>query len=96
MIRCLKLGKAFRNEGIDPSHLPEHTHMEHYCAYWNFEDNIRFTEKMFDYLFEKVGALPKNRVILITGKDGVQREVNFATPFKRVSYVELLKKGCGD
>jgi len=42
--KVFELGKAFRNEGVDPSHLPEHTHLEHYCAYWNFEDNIRFTD----------------------------------------------------
>jgi lysyl-tRNA synthetase class 2 len=90
--KIFEIGKAFRNEGIDPSHLPEHTHIEHYCAYWNFEDNIKFTEKMFDYLFDKL-KLP--RQIEIIGKDEVKRTVDFTTPFKRINFIEQLKEDCG-
>jgi len=90
--KIFELGKAFRNEGFDPSHLPEHTHLEHYCAYWNFEDNIKFTEKMFDYLFDTL-ELP--RKMLIQGKDGESREVDFTTPWPRVSFLELIKKDTG-
>ncbi|HPL92813.1 MAG TPA: lysine--tRNA ligase [bacterium] len=90
--KIFELGKAFRNEGFDPSHLPEHTHLEHYCAYWNFEDNIKFTEKMFDYLFDTLN-LP--RKMSIQGKDGEFREVDFTTPWPRVSFVELIKKDTG-
>ncbi len=90
--KIFELGKAFRNEGIDPSHLPEHTHLEHYCAYWNFEDNIKFTEKMFDYLFDKLN-LP--RKVNVVGKDGSSREVDFTTPWQRIDYIDLLKQDCG-
>lgn len=90
--KIFEIGKAFRNEGIDPSHLPEHTHLEHYCAYWNFEDNIKFTEKMFDYIFKKL-RLPKK--IKVTGKDGKVKEVDFSTPWEKLDYVELIKKDCG-
>ncbi len=90
--KIFEIGKAFRNEGIDPSHLPEHTHLEHYCAYWNFEDNIAFTEKMFDFVFDKLN-IPKE--LKVTGKDGKVREVNFKTPWKRIDYIQLLEKDCG-
>jgi len=90
--KIFEIGKAFRNEGIDPSHLPEHTHLEHYCAYWNFEDNIEFTEKMFDYIFD---MLKLDRKIKVAGKDGKIKEVNFKTPWKRIDYVDLIKKDCG-
>lgn len=90
--KVFELGKAFRNEGHDPSHLPEHTHLEHYCAYWNYEDNMKFTEEMFDYLFEK---LKLKRKIIVKDKNGRKNEVDFKTPFKRVNYVELIKKDCG-
>jgi lysyl-tRNA synthetase class II len=33
--------------------------VEHYAAYWNYEDNMRFTEKMFDYLFDNVSGLSR-------------------------------------
>ena len=90
--RVFEIGKAFRNEGIDPTHLPEHTHLEHYVAYWNFEDNIKFTEKMFDYIFE---TLDLNRTVLIKDKEGTAREVNFATPWQRIDYIQAFKDTCG-
>jgi len=52
--RVFEIGKQFRNEGSDPSHLQEFTSVEHYAVYWNYEDNMRFTEEMFDYLFDKL------------------------------------------
>ncbi|MBN1778815.1 MAG: lysine--tRNA ligase [Candidatus Buchananbacteria bacterium] len=90
--KIFELGKAFRNEGHDPSHLPEHTHLEHYVAYWNYEDNIKFTEKMFNYLFKTL-SLPKK--INIKNKSGSQTLVDFKTPWQRIDYVELIKKDTG-
>jgi lysyl-tRNA synthetase class 2 len=90
--KVFELGKAFRNEGHDPSRLPEHTHLEHYVAYWNFEDNIRFTERMFDYLFDRLGLPKTSRV---KDRDGVEQEVNWTTPWQRVNYVELVSKESG-
>ena len=57
--RVFEIGKDFRNEGSDPSHHQEFSVVEHYAAYWNYEDNMRFTEQMFDYLFEHVPGLKK-------------------------------------
>lgn len=90
--KIFEIGKAFRNEGMDPSHLPEHTHIEHYCAYWNYEDNMIFTEKMFDFLFDRLN-LPKK--MEIQAKDGSTKEVDFSTPWPRVSFIELIKKDAG-
>jgi len=90
--RVFELGKAFRNEGHDPSHLPEHTHLEHYAAYWSFNDNIVFTERMFDYLFERL-KLPKK--LALKDRDGREREVDWSTPWPRVNYIELIKSDTG-
>lgn len=90
--KIFELGKAFRNEGYDPSHLPEHTHLEHYVAYWNFEDNIKFTEKMFDFLFKK---LDLDKQMELRGRDGKQRKVDWQTPWKRVDFIKMLKKDTG-
>ncbi|NCN07398.1 lysine--tRNA ligase [Candidatus Falkowbacteria bacterium] len=92
MEKVFELGKAFRNEGVDPSHLPEHTHLEHYCAYWNFEDNIIFTEKMIDYLFDKLDI---DRKMELIGRDEKTHQVDFSTPFKRVNFIELIKTDTG-
>lgn len=90
--RVFEIGKAFRNEGQDPSHLPEHTHLEHYVAYWSFEENIKCTERMFDYIFSRL-QLPK--VLPLKDRDGTTHEVNWATPWPRLDYVELVSRDSG-
>ncbi|MBO7505228.1 hypothetical protein IKO50_03990 [bacterium] len=34
--------------------MQEFTQVEHYAVYWNYEDNMKFTEKMFDFLFDEL------------------------------------------
>jgi lysyl-tRNA synthetase class 2 len=51
--KTFSVGPVFRNEGMDPSHLQEFTMCEHYAAYWDYEENMRFTEKMFAQLLQK-------------------------------------------
>ncbi len=90
--KVFEMGKAFRNEGHDPSHLPEHTHLEHYAAYWSFEDNIRFTERLFDYLFARLN-LPKQ--LSIKDREGNEQIVDWSTPWPRENYVDIIKKDSG-
>jgi lysyl-tRNA synthetase class 2 len=92
MDKIFELGKAFRNEGADPSHLPEHTLLEHYSAYWNFEDNIKYTEKMFDHLFDK---LKLDNVLEVENREGQKQKVDFATPWQRVNFIKMIKADTG-
>jgi len=39
--------------------MQEFTSVEHYSVYWNFEDNMRFTKEMFDYIFDNLKLNPK-------------------------------------
>lgn len=55
--RVVEFTRNFRNEGSDPSHIQEFSAIEHYWVYWNFEDNMRFTEEMFDYVFKNLPEL---------------------------------------
>ena len=64
--------------------MQEFTSVEHYVAYWNFEDNMKFTEDMFEYIFENLNI---NKEIEIKDKDGKTRMVNFTTPWERIDYV---------
>jgi len=52
--RVYEFARCFRNEGMDPSHLQDFTMLEYYCAYWNWEDNLRFTEKLMKHLVQEV------------------------------------------
>jgi lysyl-tRNA synthetase class 2 len=49
--RVVEFVKNFRNEWSDPSHMQEFSAIEHYSAWWNFRDNMKFTEDMFDHVF---------------------------------------------
>ena len=49
MDRVFEIGKNFRNEGTDPSHLQEFTMLEWYAAYWDFHDNMRFTRELLQH-----------------------------------------------
>lgn len=44
--RVYEFARVFRNEGMDPSHLQEFTMLEYYAAYWNYVDNMDFTEQL--------------------------------------------------
>jgi lysyl-tRNA synthetase, class II len=87
--KIFEIGKNYRNEWSDPSHMQEFTAVEHYAAYWNFEDNMKFTEEMFDYIFSKVSI---NKEVEIKDKNGNARMVNFTTPWQRIDYIEWVNK----
>lgn len=91
--RVVEFARDFRNEGSDPSHMQEFTMIEHYACWWNFEDNMNFVEKMFDYIFENIPEL--SREIDVKDKQGNARRVNFQTPWQRIDYVEGVKGACG-
>lgn len=53
--RVYEIGKNFRNEGIDSSHLQEFTSLEWYASYWDYRDNLAFFSTMLRRLLEKTG-----------------------------------------
>lgn len=90
--KVFEIGKVFRNEGMDPSHLQEFTMNEFYHAYWNYKDLMKFTEDMFEYLLKKtLGTLE----VEIKDRDGNIQKVNFKTPWKKISMKDAIKEGCG-
>jgi lysyl-tRNA synthetase class 2 len=87
-----EVAKVFRNEGMDSSHLQEFTMIEHYCAYWDFEDNMRFTEKM---ITETVQKLKGSLVIQTYNREDEMVDVDLALPWRKVSFKEILLEDCG-
>ncbi len=84
--RVYEFARCFRNEGMDPSHLQDFTMLEYYCAYWNYQDNMAFTEQM---ICETVTAM--------LGKPTLERngvEINFEPPWPRRSMAELIQDAC--
>ena len=86
--RVFELGKDFRNEGIDPSHLQEFTQVEWYASYWNFEDNIAFFKDFMNKMM--------NSVLGTTKVNYQGQEIDFAGEWPRIDYVARMREllGC--
>jgi len=91
--RVVEFTRNFRNEGSDPSHMQEFSAIEHYAAWWNFEDNMKFTEDMFDHLFDTIPEL--SRQVEVKDKDGNIKTVDFTTPWKRIDYIAGVQEKSG-
>ena len=77
-----EINRNFRNEGIDHTHNPEFTSLEFYWAYHTYEDLMNLTEELFSYLLKELNLptkLPFGEV-----------EVDYSTPFKRVTWRDSL------
>lgn len=85
--RVFELGKDFRNEGMDPSHLQEFTQVEWYASYWNFENNIKFFHDMIiNLLKECLGTTKINYQ---------EQEIEFDSEWPRINYVETMQEILG-
>ncbi len=84
--RVYEIGKNFRNEGMDPSHLQEFTVIEWYAAYWNYEDNIKFSTDLFQGLVQHIKGSLKFEY------QGV--ELDFEN-IRHINYCEELSKLIG-
>lgn len=90
--RVYEFAKCFRNEGMDPSHLQEFTMLEYYAAYWNFEDNMAFTEKL---IIETLNALHGSLKVQCPDHEGKEQLINFTPPWPRLHFSELIMKDSG-
>ncbi|HFU77485.1 MAG TPA: lysine--tRNA ligase, partial [Epsilonproteobacteria bacterium] len=82
MEAVFEINRNFRNEGIDATHNPEFTSIEFYWAYKTYIELMEVTEELFDYLFDNLGlerTLPYGDM-----------EINFATPFAKVPWVDAI------
>lgn len=85
--KVYEICKDFRNEGISTRHNPEFTMMECYWAYADYQDMMRLTENMISFIAQQVLG---TTVIMYDGK-----EIDLATPWRRVSLPEAIKEQTG-
>jgi len=78
--RVYELGKDFRNEGVSHKHNPEFTMVEWYEAYADYEDEARRLEEIV------------RRAASAASYGG---ELDFSTPWRRVSFVESIERATG-
>lgn len=87
--RIYEIGKNFRNEGSDPSHIQEFTMMEWYAAYETLEQNMQWTEELLKHLAQDIVG---KTVFTIWDKDGNTKEVDIAKPWERKTFAELVQE----
>ncbi|HEX8171674.1 MAG TPA: lysine--tRNA ligase [Thermoanaerobaculia bacterium] len=85
--RVYEFARCFRNEGLAASHLQEFTMLEFYAAYWNYEDNMAFTENLLRHAIqEAVGTLQIKRG---------GNTIDFAQPWPRRRLRDVILEGSG-
>jgi lysyl-tRNA synthetase class 2 len=85
--RVYELGRNFRNEGMDASHLPEFTMLEWYAAYWNYRDNMALVRELVLVLLDDVIG---RRVLDVDG-----REIDFGAEWPVLDYREAVFAATG-
>ena len=82
-----ELGKFFRNEGMSPQHNPEFTMLEWFVSGVDYNGVMDFTEGLVAGVVERVMGTTK---VEFGGK-----EIDFKTPWKRVSLRDALREETG-
>ncbi|MEK7568660.1 MAG: lysine--tRNA ligase [Patescibacteria group bacterium] len=85
--RVYEIGKNFRNEGVDPTHLQEFTMLEFYVSYWSYRENIVFVQELLREIIQRsTGGLsiPCNEITL-----------DFGAEWSHVKYRDVLLSGTG-
>jgi lysyl-tRNA synthetase class 2 len=85
--KVFEFARNFRNEDIDTNHNPEFSMIEIYWAYRDFRDMMDLTEDCI-----------ANLVYSVHGKHRIpfgETEINFETPWRRLSMAEAVKAQTG-
>lgn len=85
--RVYELGKNFRNEGMDSSHLQEFTMLEWYAAYWDYRDNMRFVRELVQALCMEFRGTTKF--------DYQGMELDFGGDWRSADYRDLVRDATG-
>ncbi len=87
MEKVFEINRNFRNEGLSRQHNPEFTMLELYQAYADYNVMMDLTEEVVCLLVGKYCESDKVEF------DGLK--INFARPWRRAGYAELLKEYAG-
>lgn len=85
--KVFEIAKVFRNEGIDRQHNTEFTLLETMEAYISYQENMKLVEQMTEFVVRQATGSTK---VKFQGK-----EIDFKTPWKRLTMVEAVKQATG-
>lgn len=87
--RIYEIGKNFRNEGSDPTHLQEFTMIEWYAAYETLDTNMQWTEELIKSLARDIA---EREVFTMRDKHDNPVEINLGSDWPRVRFDDLLRQ----
>ncbi|MGC8587123.1 MAG: lysine--tRNA ligase [Candidatus Micrarchaeia archaeon] len=85
--KVYEVSKDFRNEDIDSTHNPEFTQVEFYEAYKDYNDFMKLMEEMLSGMAKSIFGSYKF--------DYMGKTLDFTPPFKRVYWVDEIRKKTG-
>ncbi len=85
--RVFEIGRVFRNEGIDTTHIPEFTMLEAYQAYGDYYDMMDLVEGL---VVESARAIVPDLQVTVG-----EETIDLSPPFRRATMVELIKEHVG-
>ncbi len=85
--KVFEIGRVFRNEGIDAEHLQDYTALEFYWAYADYEDLMKFVERMYKVI---VKAVTGGSTTVFEGK-----KINWSKKWPKVDYFTIFKQKTG-
>lgn len=80
--KVYEIGRCFRNEGIDQTHLQDFTMIEAYQSYYNYRDNMKLIQNMLQTIIKNIFG-----TLTIPFGD---REIDFSGEWKSQSFREIL------
>lgn len=90
--RIYEIGKTFRNEGSDPTHIQEFTMIEWYAAFETLEQNIQWTENLLKHLARDIFG---KTLYSVYDENDNRIEIDFDGTWERVRFGDLLLKNAG-
>ncbi len=94
--KIYEVSRDFRNEGVSRFHNPEFTQIEFYWAYVDYEELMRFTQEMINYLLSKVenkSGFDFSKIKKISFHDAMLKETGIDTD--KVTEKDLKIEGIG-
>lgn len=82
--KVYEMGRMFRNEGMDATHNPEYTSIELYEAYADYNDMMKLTEDMIEFVATETNGS--------TISDYQGTELDFKAPWAKMTMIEAVKK----
>ncbi|PJE64109.1 MAG: lysine--tRNA ligase [Candidatus Ryanbacteria bacterium CG10_big_fil_rev_8_21_14_0_10_43_42] len=85
--KVFEIGRIFRNEGMSAEHLQDYTQMEFYWAYADYEDGMRFVERLYKYIAKDVFGTLEFTIGDFT--------IDLDVPWERYDYQAIIRHETG-